>query len=228
MGNERQKHGFLFEKTMEEIIAVLETDDNYTAEDDGNIVLSEELELRTSIKTQKSGGELCLGSFNRIASNDEPLLLIIGEWFDKNHIDSVFLCYLPNGFVPLFGNNAYDMIALCDEFVEYMHTTPDFHEHSYDSEWKERYQQFQDDYGSMANNCYIYPRAKRDHKKQARLQCAISYDDTQILLSNFMFLSYNIGEMVVHELNGYVKYDDFEEFKEAASEALVRLLSQQW
>ena len=47
------------------------------------------------------------------------------------------------------------------------------HERSYDAIWKEKTRQLSKDYGESV----IKLRAKRDHKKQKRMQCAILYND---------------------------------------------------
>lgn len=220
---ERQRHGFDFEQTMDELISSMQRDEGYTAEDDAHLIYDNTLDIRTSVKTCKYTMELCLGSFSRIATNDEPLLLFIGHYQNKRDIHDVDVLYLEEGFTTLFGENRYDLIDLCADFVQYMTTTPDFNAHSYDVIWKEKYNEFREEYEECStNDCYIFPRAKRDHKKQKRMQCAIAKEDKEYLIQQYSIASFDLKLFTFytpHDDQEY-QYSSYEELKEVIEDFL--------
>lgn len=181
---ERQKQGFALEEMCSSYMPYLCLSDDYTSEDDAIYILPNGLEIDVSIKSSTPSGEICLGAMSRIIRSSNPLLLIYGIHRRKVFL-SISAYILPNGWHTIFSSSS-DIIDECDSFESYMHgisgtdyfgneyDTGRFHSHGYDSDWRLNMKRFKQDYNESINdNDFVYPRPKRDHKHQSRLQAAI-------------------------------------------------------
>lgn len=182
---ERQRQGFALEQMCDSYMPYLCLSDEYTSEDDAIYILPNGLDIDVSIKSSTATGEICLGSMSRIIRSSDPLLLIYGI-HRRRIFSSVSAYILPNGWQTIFPSSP-NIIVKCESFESYMHGTSEndylgneydigqFHSRGYDSDWRLNMKRFKHDYSESTNDSddFIYPRPKRDHKHQSRLQAAI-------------------------------------------------------
>ena len=190
---ERQGHGFKAEEFLEEKLPSFERDSNYTAAHDGTITSSSDKKVPCSIKTV-GRGEICLGDFRRIANDDQPLVVIVGEYSKKLPggkaiFDDFQVCLLPKGFAGVFGKRVFPVRSYIGEYRDYMSgklasyagyaynpSKYPFNSHAADADWTKDKETFDKRYLALygGEEPLIEPRPKRDHKTQRRLQCAIT------------------------------------------------------
>lgn len=185
---ERQKHGFAFEKFLNNMIDDFALDDVYTSEFDG---FWEPYNVGVSVKIKNTKGELCLGSFHRIVQQNEPIVLLYGEYSKPYIPDFISALFLKNGFDPLFCGCQNQVQQLVTDFEEYMFSDDNFNSYSYDREWSANRRAFVNAYKNVfdENTIYVHPRPKRDHNSQRRLQCAIPKRYIKFILENYTVAS---------------------------------------
>lgn len=183
---ERQKHGFVFQKKVEELFNY-ETDPNYTAKWD--MVIDSTL---YSIKNIKIGAAVELGSLRRFYENTEPFKMIIG-WHDTKQIHGVeeinftseVLSELKGTIKPETVYKACDTLTLSNFPVGH-------HEEarSYFKTWKAKYAS---ELGALTVT------GKVDSKSQRRWQCNINRTQWKRLFGNIstetLYKGYNFSEL---------------------------------
>jgi hypothetical protein len=195
--SERQKHGFVYQSKVINKYNLLEQKD-YTAEYDAIYK-----NIPVQIKCSKYGGSLELGDYRRNKNKNKDFILAIGLWKNNDKSNKVisqeYLLYIEHyNYTKHLGYyNDYIETLMYEEFKN----ISNHHEHDY--KWKE----FCIKYKSLWNkDNKISIRFKRDHKKQKRIQCAVSwfnFDDW--LLKDFEHISLDISP----HYNNHSKYLDY-------------------
>lgn len=182
--SERQKHGFVYQSKVIKKFNLLEQK-GYTAEYDAVYK-----NIPVQIKCSKYGGSLELGDYRRNKCKSKDFILAIGLWQNTNTFSKIitneYLLYIEHyNYTKHLGYyNDYIETRMYEEFRD----ITNHREH--DDKWK----QFCTKYKSLwKKDNKISLRFKRDHKKQKRIQCAISwcnFDDW--LLKEFQHISLDI------------------------------------
>jgi hypothetical protein len=195
---ERQLHGFLYEERVVELKNLTPWSDyikkypSQNAEDrtytstwdavDESIHGKNYKGKPVQIKCIKHGGSVDLGDIFRNANKKENFLLIVGFW--KNTKDNIVEEYTISvdhqKWNKLFESDIYD------EVKDWLKNKVS-NDRSYDSVWKIECSYYKERWGK---NRIIQPRFKRDHKKQRRIQCGVSYKT---------FIEYFIKKGIVNE-----------------------------
>lgn len=181
----RQKHGFVYQSKVINKYNLLEQND-YTAEYDAMYK-----NIPVQIKCSKYGGSLELGDYRRNKNKNKDFILAIGLWKNndtlRKTIKKEYLLYIEHyNYTKQLGYyNDYIESLMYEEFKN----ISNHQEHDY------RWKQFCTKYKLLWNkDNKISIRFKRDHKKQKRIQCAISwfnFDDW--LLKDFKHISLDIS-----------------------------------
>jgi hypothetical protein len=160
MGNERQKHGFEYERQMIAKYGLLSMQ-SYTAKHDAFCGT-----YPVQVKCIKYGCAVELGDYKRNKYRTQSFILIIGLWKDnKSNIVAEHI-----------------IVVEYDDFVKHLH-------YDYDDEIEngmKRISNSRDDDAKWEKFCKVHKgrwpksnlidiRFKRDHKTQKRVQCAISW-----------------------------------------------------
>lgn len=175
---ERQKHGFTFEEMIIEKYGI-EKSDNYTSKWDGYLN-----GIPVSIKCEKNKSSIEMADYFRNAQNTEDFYLIVGFWEgDNKSIVDTRILFVPSiEWQKLFYRNIDDKLKqLLNEISN---------DHSDDEEWKRRRLELTKEWKENTSNL-ISLYFKRDHKKQKRIQCGITYKN---------FFSYFIPKYEIKEL----------------------------
>lgn len=172
---ERQKHGFIYQDNFINRYNLLEQK-GYTAEYDATYK-----NIPVQIKCSKYGSSLELGDYRRNKDKNKDFILAIGLWknvSNKKLITNEYMLYIEHDkYTKHLGYyNDYIETLMYEEYKQISNDKDD------DEEWK----QFCTKYKSFwkADN-KISIRFKRDHKKQKRIQCAVSW--------------YNIGDWLLND-----------------------------
>lgn len=181
----RQKHGFVYQSRVIHKYNLLEQK-GYTAEYDATYH-----NIPVQIKCSKFGSSLELGDYQRNKNKNKDFILAIGLW--KNHdtfskiITNEYLLYIEHyNYTKQLGYyNEYIETLMYEEFKEISNHT----EHDY------IWQQFCKKYKSLwKEDNKISIRFKRDHKRQKRIQCAVSwYNFDDWLLREFEHISLDVS-----------------------------------
>lgn len=187
-GNERQKHGFEYENKKLEMFG-LEKCKNYISEYDalcGDICVQ--------VKCIKYGCAVELGDYFRNKRKTKDFIMIIGFWKgDKSNIVEEGIYYIDH--TKFVANLEYDKDA---QIVAEMNLITNLKED--DSRWKEFRLKYTKDYKLGKNAIDI--RFKRDHKKQKRVQCAISWKNYNNWFKNtFTKLTEQKFEEMLNDIN---------------------------
>lgn len=172
-GGERQRHGFIYQAAVIKKNNYRETGytDKWDAYDDKN--------RPVSIKCIKKGADICFGDFERQNTVTEDFILHVAFWEQSrsNITEQYDLIINADNWNSYFGNCA----ILQNAFTEMAMIT---NSHADDQKWDTFCLQTAELYNTDQN--IIKLRFKRDHKKQKRLQCAISYANfiNQVVASN--------------------------------------------
>jgi hypothetical protein len=166
MMTERQVHGFEFQR---QIIAQfgLMPGDNYTSQWDADY-----RGTPVSIKFIKVGDEIAMGDLFHNASVDRDFYLIVGFWRREGSrreiTDTKCLRICGEDWVMLF---THEFDADIREFLKRITNArrDDGDWHIFTADMRQKW--------AEATPNLVRPRFKRDHKKQKRVQCAISYPD---------------------------------------------------
>jgi hypothetical protein len=135
----------------------------------------DENQVKFQIKSVKKGSEICLGDIFRNSEINDDFVLVIGFWKDnKNNIVEEYKIQI-NGEKWIEQFDGFNE----DSFKEVLKTSNKSED---DSKWKNSIQKLKRTW----NNSFIKPRFKRDHKKQRRIQCAITNTDFhKVVLETF-------------------------------------------
>lgn len=172
-GNERQKHGLVNEDVVKAKYKLnnYNNKNHYTAKYDAEMFDGSPV----SIKTEKLGSDVELGDYFRNASKQEDFYMVVCFWEGcKSNIVEEYHVKFPVEDWRGFFNHSLDSAVrgVIDRASN---------EYSYDSIWKREIKELKELYG----NHIIRLRPKRDHKKQKRMQCAISYSDFLELVKKY-------------------------------------------
>jgi hypothetical protein len=176
--SERQKHGFNFE---EEIIKKynIQKSENYTSKFDGYLN-----GYPVSVKCEKNGSSIEMADYFRNSENTEDFYLIVGFWegANKEIVDTKILFIPGIEWQKLFYLDINKKLkCLLNEISN---------DYTDDDEWKRRRLELTAEWKKNTPNL-ISLYFKRDHKKQKRIQCGITYKN---------FFSYFIPKYEVKEL----------------------------
>lgn len=120
-----------------------------------------------SIKTEKIGTDIELADYFRNARIAEDFYMVVSFWKDKKtNISEEYHVKFPHAEWQKFFNHSVD--AEINNLLKEAKN-----DGSYDEIWKEKIKKLKSKYGDNI----IRLRPKRDHSKQIRMQCAISYND---------------------------------------------------
>lgn len=162
----RQKHGFVYQTEIINRYNFTEQK-GYTAEYDANYN-----NIPVQIKCAKYGGSLELGDYRRNKNKNKDFILAIGLWKNINTSNKIitneYLLYIEH----------YKFTKQLGYYNEYIETLmyEDFNDISNHVEHDEKWRQFCMKYKSLwRKDNKISIRFKRDHKKQKRIQCAVSW-----------------------------------------------------
>lgn len=170
---ERQIHGFNFENYIINKFNLTKKE-NYTDKWD-----AEFNSIPVSIKTHEISGGIELGDIYRISQINSPFYLIVGFWKNqKDNIVEEHIAYIDDmsWWKSLFD---YELLKDFKTFLDSVSNNS-----TDDKKWKEGRLALSKKWVEKTPNI-IKPRWKRDHKKQKRIQCAISYSD---FISKFNFI----------------------------------------
>lgn len=155
----RQQHGFDFENFILKLPGFVKSD-SYTHKYDGFYN-----NIPVSIKTCKEGNELCMGDYYRGVTQDKDFILIIGFY------SGPYIC-IKSYFIDVdkwIQNLSYSkMISMKEEMKLITNLKED------DKIWKDFTTKHQKTFSEENTNTIFSLRFKRDHKKQKRIQYAIS------------------------------------------------------
>lgn len=162
---ERQAHGLINELRIKEQFGIQTYlgKQNYTAVYDGQTSNG----TPVSIKTMKYRTDVELGDYWRNVNAQNDFYMVVSFWQGSklNIVEEYHLLIPAEEWQKLFNRELDDEIRAIIQNAS--------NERSYDTIWKEQIKALKEAYG----NSLIRLRPKRDHKKQKRMQCAISYKD---------------------------------------------------
>lgn len=188
--SERQKHGFIYQSNVIKKYNLLEQK-GYTAEYDATYK-----NIPVQIKCSKYGASLELGDYRRNKMKNKDFILAIGLWKNvpaNKMITNEYMLYIEHcKFTRHLGYyNDYIETLMYEEYKQISNHKAD------DAVWK----QFCTKYKTFwkADN-KISIRFKRDHKKQKRIQCAVSWNNfDNWLLKDFQQISLDVSPCFEYE-----------------------------
>lgn len=224
----RQEHGFAFEDVVFDGFEGVEKSNRYTARHDG-VTTQGNKKVNISVKTRNRGSELCLGDAKRIASDYEPLLLIEGTYKTKRSIDTINAYYLDSGMSYFLGEKATYQRHQFIRFDKWMNSTPEINSHAFDKQWgvgRCALRKACKD-NLVGKDACIVPRPKRDHKKQHRLQCAITKVSMRDIVSRFMVATIDKTNITVTDIaaNEVHECADFAECMTCAKQIIDKAIA---
>jgi len=163
---ERQIHGFLYEqKCFVDFPWWTSNGDEYTAKWDG---YDTRLKMPISIKCIQKGASIDFGDIFRMASIDEDWVLRVGFWEGEktNIVEEYTIIIRKSEWQKLIGDIETFKVAK----IEMNSISNDY---SDDEKWEK----FRLEYKMLWGDSIFQPRFKRDHKKQKRIQCGITYNN---------------------------------------------------
>jgi hypothetical protein len=172
---ERQKHGFEYENGIKEKYNLLER--SYTDMWDAN----DENSKKWVIKTFKKGSELPLSDIFVNSKRDEDFYLQIGIWENskKNIIKEILIYVDIEKWQKQFEYDSYDILK---HWIKYEVSNLK----EYDKVWKSEIKEWKEKWGKER---MVQPRFKRDHKKQKRIQSAVSNKNLENFLESIKKIS---------------------------------------
>lgn len=195
---ERQSHGFIYEKRVIEnyenlmsyeeycdVYPCIENESRYTSKYDA-IDMSKKgknyIGKPVQIKNIKHKSSIDLGDVFRNANKEENFDLYVGFWKNNklNIIEEYFINVDFKKWNDLF---SYDNYEEWKHWIKYEVSNS----YDYDDQWKIDCDKRKKSWG---HNRIIQPRFKRDHKKQRRIQCGVSYKN---------FIEFFINKKIVSE-----------------------------
>jgi hypothetical protein len=193
-GKERQKHGFTYQTNVIDKYSLIENK-SYTAEYDALFQ-----NIPVQIKCSKQGGALEMGDYMRNKNKSTDFILAVGLWeHDKTNstnnkiLSKEYLLYIEHS---RFISN----IGYYTDIIEYM-MYEDFKQISNSRDDDVRWTEFRLKYKELWPDTHkIDIRFKRDHKKQKRIQCAISWSNlNQWLINDFEHIKMPISERYLNK-----------------------------
>lgn len=172
----RQQHGFDFEG---EVLRALNLESqSYTAEADGILTIHaahKDWDIPVSVKTHGATNEIGLGSYARNltfgeSSGAPALLLVEGIYSTGRDIDDLNLYYIPGSTWRSF----FDSETLAD-YESALKAVTNSRED--DDKWRDLRAAAQTTFLAKNPSPIVYPRAKRDHGTQKRIQAGIRAED---------------------------------------------------
>jgi hypothetical protein len=182
--SERQKHGFIYQKKVINKYNLLEQN-GYTAEYDALYK-----NIPVQIKCSKYGSSLELGDYRRNKNKNKDFILAIGLWKNvpaNKLITNEYMLYIEHyKFTRHLGYyNDYIETLMYEEYKHISNHKDD------DVIWKQFCTKYKSSW-KIDNKISI--RFKRDHKKQKRIQCAVSwYNFDDWLLKDFEKISLDVS-----------------------------------
>ena len=176
--SERQGHGFSFEKEIIEKYHIQKST-GYTDKWDGYLN-----NIPVSIKCEKNGSAIEMADYFRNSQNTEDFYLIVGFWegVEKTIVDIKILFIPGNEWQQLFDLGINEKLKKLLEEIS--------NDYADDAEWKRRRLELSAEWKENTPNL-IRLYFKRDHKKQKRIQCGITYKD----FFSFFIPKYEIKEL---------------------------------
>lgn len=186
---ERQKHGLVYQANVIKKYNLLEQK-GYTAEYDATYQ-----NMPVQVKCSKYGSSLEMGDYTRNKKKNKDFILAIGLWqVDDTLINkpkviiNEYMLYIEHyKYTKQLGyHNEYIETLMYEEFKQISNHTED------DMVWK----QFCSKYKLLWNkDNKVSIRFKRDHKKQKRIQCAVSWCNfNDWLLKDFQHISIDLAK----------------------------------
>jgi len=167
---ERQKHGFLYEEKIKNKFELEERE--YTDKWD----LNDKNGIKWVIKTFKKDSELPLSDIFINNGRDEDFIIQIGIWEkEKTNIIEEF-----NIFVDLKKWKKQFEFKHYEKLKNWI-TNEVKNTYEYDEKWEKEVTDWKKIWGEER---IVQPRFKRDHKKQRRIQSAVSYKNLHIFLKS--------------------------------------------
>jgi hypothetical protein len=163
---ERQVHGFLYEKKcFADFPWWTSNSDKYTDKWDG---YDTELQKPVSIKCIQKGASVEFGDMFRMASINEDWILQVGFWEGKKtNIVEEYTIEIDKD----------DWQCLISDVEVFKKTKKEMDDISNDYSDDEKWNKFRLKYKKLWGESILQPRFKRDHKKQKRIQCGITYNN---------------------------------------------------
>lgn len=181
--SERQKHGFIYQNKVINKYKLIE-EKGYTAEYDATYK-----NVPVQIKCSKHGSALELGDYTRNKNKSKDFILAVGLWKNipnSKIITNEYLLYIEHyKYTQHIGYyNDYIETLMYEEFKEISNHRND------DPTWKTFCLKYK---ALWKQDNKISVRFKRDHKKQKRIQCAVSWCNLdEWLLRDFQHISLDV------------------------------------
>lgn len=192
VASERQKHGFIYQKNVIKKHNLLEQQ-GYTAEYDALYK-----NIPVQIKCSKYGSSLEMGDYTRNKKKSKDFILAIGLWQSSYKHEPKLIT---NEYMLYIDHNKYvKHLGYFDEYIETL-MYEDFRQISNDVRDDVIWKRFCHKYKlCWKKDNRISVRFKRDHKKQKRIQCAVSWRNfNDWLLKDFQHISLDVSRD--HEIN---------------------------
>jgi len=164
--SERQRHGFDYENYILKKIGA-QQNKLYTSEYDG-YYNSGSFIIPISVKTKKNNCAIEMGDIFRNSEVSSDFLLIVGFWeHEKNNFVEEYIVYVYKDIW-----NSFFLKDFKTDYTDFLNSITN--EHSDDEIWKAGCKMRQINWENSVGK-HITPYFKRDHKKQKRVQCGLSY-----------------------------------------------------
>lgn len=177
--NERQKHGFIYEEYIINKNNLIK-ENNYTSKWDG-YELYKGVKTPVSVKCMKINSNIEFGDFKRQLEINEDFILYVGFWENnkQNIIEEYKILIKKDSWCKYFGNKKI-IKQMLDELKTISNSYFD------DNKWLKYRTKYKESYGESI----LSLRFKRDHKKQKRIQCAITKNNfiNKVIKDNFLIL----------------------------------------
>lgn len=185
---EKQKNGFLIEEKILNHLNI-NKDKNYTNKYDADYI-EDNIKYIVEIKSVKNNNEICFSSFSskfdKIFLEFDFYKIIVVKYDNNKKIKNVYEVDIPiKDFIEMLGG---DKILNIIKKYEYDIKHNITNEYSDDIKWKNMCKE----YNKLLLDSFLKPRPKRDHKKQKRLQCAISQKEFYSLTEKYEKKNYII------------------------------------
>lgn len=180
----RQQHGFDYQEYVIKQLD-LKADTNYIGENDAYCMEKNGIDYPILIKFIKKGSAIDLSDYKRNKNRDKDFVLIVGFWegIKGNIVEEHVLCpphewwqglfMIDNDFDEDMYNFLKNISNDKSEDVIWKKTIKEF-KIRWNDYWKENKTEFENFWDCVCPERLIQPRFKRDHKKQKRIQCAVS------------------------------------------------------
>jgi hypothetical protein len=193
-GGERQKHGFKYESNVIKKYNLVEIK-SYTAEYDGIYK-----DIPVQIKCSKQGTSIEMGDYRRNKTKCKDFILAIGLW----QTDNTNITHNPND--TKFIQKEYFLYVEHSKYTKHLGYYNDYIEHCMYDDFKQitnhvdddiKWNEFCNKYKSLwKQENMMSVRFRRDHKKQKRIQCGVSWRNfNEWMLKEFDTISLDISPL---------------------------------